>query len=302
MSSAAVELASISGSTSITEATSISGSTSISLDLAPNAHVNQYEYIVENGKTQDFNSLINKQTNRSLFKWTNDLNDGRELWRRILLSLSGLASFLNALYIVLVIKGKLSSYMWGVIAAIIYGVFAFAYGYVGDAQLNIMVFLPMQLIGAYLWSNQLDSELTIRVHALSILKWIFVIILCAALAPMFYWEIPAFSKLITKQYIFETMITPHILDALTNSLSVVAQVLVIFRYWEQYILWLAVNVMNIIMYSGLLQTPLDINLLLAWIVSSIYTLVGLYTWFRRWKSSIRIKPELQEIFSLSDQK
>lgn len=199
---------------------------------------------------KDFNSFFPQQSKRSLLKWTNDLNDGVPLWRRILLCLSGVAAFTNVLNVVLVIKGKISSYFWGIIGAILYGVYAFAYGYVGDAQLYVLFFLPMQFVGIYTWSNQLDNQSTTRVKSLNIIGWIFVIVLCLGLGVLFYYEIPAFSKLLTSQYFFETMPIPHIFDASTNAISVVGQFLLILCYWEQYILWACVNLIGIIMYSG----------------------------------------------------
>lgn len=198
----------------------------------------------------DFNSFFPQILKRSILKWTNDYNDGIPLWRRILLCLSGVAAFTNVLNVVLVIQGKISSYFWGIIGAILYGVYAFAYGYVGDAQLYALFFLPMQFVGMYIWSKELDSQSTTRVKSLSKIGWIFVIILCVGLGALFYYEIPAFAKLLTSQYFFETMLVPHILDASTNALSVVAQFLLILCYWEQYILWTCVNIMAIIMYSG----------------------------------------------------
>ena len=161
-----------------------------------------------------------------------------------------MASFTNVLNVVLVIQGKISAYFWGIIGAILYGIFAFAYGYVGDAQLYVLFFLPMQFIGIYVWSRQLDYESTTRVKSLKILGWIFVVLLCVGFGALFYFEIPAFSKLLTGQYLFADNLVPHILDASTNAISVVGQFLLIFCYWEQYILWLCVNIIAIIMYSG----------------------------------------------------
>ncbi|CAF0941027.1 unnamed protein product [Rotaria sp. Silwood1] len=195
----------------------------------------------------DFNS--NKQR-YSILKFINDYYYGVPLWRRILLCLSGFAAFTNILNVVLVIRGKISSYFWGIIGAIIYGIFSFAYGYVGDAQLYTLFFLPMQFIGIYMWSKELDNQATTRVKTLNLFGWIFIILLSIGLSVVCFYEIPAFSKLLTSQYFFETMLLPHILDALTNALSIVAQFLLIFCYCEQYIIWIIVNIMAIIMYSG----------------------------------------------------
>jgi nicotinamide mononucleotide transporter len=164
--------------------------------------------------------------------------------------LSGVAAFTNVLNVVLVIRGKLSSFFWGIVGAILYGIYAFAYGYVGDAQLYVLFFLPMQFVGIYIWSKQLDNQATTRVKSLKLVGWLFVIALCAGLGVLFYFEIPAFAKLLTSQYFFEDNFVAHLFDASTNAFSVVAQFLLILCYWEQYILWLVVNIIGIIMYSG----------------------------------------------------
>ncbi|CAF0763666.1 unnamed protein product [Didymodactylos carnosus] len=237
----------------------------------------------------DFNSFFQqRQRQRSIFKWMNDLNDRVPLWRRILLCFSGIASFTNVVNVVLVIKGKLSSYLWGIIAAILYGIYSFAYGYIGDAQLYFIFFLPMQFIGIYMWSKELDSSSTTRVRSLSPIPWLVVLIISIGLAVLFYYEIPAFSNLLTLPYYHQTVLVPHILDATTNALSVVAQFLLIFCYWEQYVYWLAVNLMAIVMYSGLFQTKLEINVLLVWVMLAINSFIGLYIWFMRWSKLRRI--------------
>ena len=200
---------------------------------------------------KDFNSFFPQVPKRSLLKWTNDFNDGVPLWRRILLCFSGVAAFTNVLNVVLVIRGKISSYFWGIVGAVLYGIYAFAYGYVGDAQLYVLFFLPMQFVGMFLWSRELDTQLTTRVKSLNWLGWLVVIVLSAGLAVVFFYEIPAFAKLLTSQYFFDTMLVPHILDACTNALSVIGQFLLIFCYWEQYLIWISVNIIAIIMYSGM---------------------------------------------------
>jgi hypothetical protein len=59
--------------------------------------------------------------------------------------LSGATAFTGAMCVVLTTKGRLSCYFWGFINVITYGLFAFAYGYAGDAQLNIFFFLPLNV-------------------------------------------------------------------------------------------------------------------------------------------------------------
>ncbi|CAF4029146.1 unnamed protein product [Rotaria magnacalcarata] len=196
----------------------------------------------------DFNSLFSQK--RSLLKWINDYHDGITLWRRISLCLSGISAFTTILYVVLVMHGKFSSFFWGIVSAILYGTFAFAYGYVGDAQLFIFFFLPIQFVGIYLWAKELDNKSTTRVKSLKPIGWLYVCVLTALLTFIFYYEIPMFSKRLVKDYLFEKRFVPHVFDAITNSLNVVGQILLIACYWEQYIIWIMVNIMSIIMYSA----------------------------------------------------
>ena len=187
---------------------------------------------------------------RSLFRWTNDLNSGLPLWRRLLLCLSGLSAFTNVLNVVLVIHGKISSYFWGILGAILYGSYAFAYGYVGDAQLSLFFYLPMQFVGIFIWSKSLDEKSTARVNSLTFTGWILTASLCVILSYLFFYEIPFFSVYFTTKYVFQDDFYPHLLDATTNGLSVIGQFLLILRFWEQYIIWTTVNLMLIVMYSG----------------------------------------------------
>ncbi|CAF0850271.1 unnamed protein product [Rotaria sp. Silwood1] len=241
----------------------------------------------------DFNSFFPHERTRSLLKWMNDLNDGVPLWRRILLCFSGISAFTTIVYVVLVINGRISSFFWGITGAILYGIYAFAYGYVGDAQLFVFFFLPMQFVGIYLWSKELDNKSTTRVKSLKFCGWIVVGLLSIFLAFLFYYEIPIFSKYLTKTpYLFESKYIPHLFDAITNGLNVIGQILLIACYWEQYIIWIFVNLMSIIMYSGCLGTTLDINQLLVWIMLTVSSSCGLYTWYHRWKNSRHISSML----------
>ena len=199
---------------------------------------------------QDFNSFFPFGERRALLKWTNDFNASVPLWRRVLLCFSGLSAITNVLNVVLVVRGKISSYFWGILGAVLYGSYAFAYGYVGDAQLFVFFFLPMEFIGIMIWSKELDNKSTTRVKSLKVTGWLFVFVLSSTLTCLFFYEIPLFSKYLTSRYLFENRFVPHLLDAVTNAMSVVGQFLLILCYWEQYIVWTAVNLILIVMYSG----------------------------------------------------
>jgi nicotinamide mononucleotide transporter len=150
----------------------------------------------------DFNSLIYPERQLEILKWNNDEAMGIEYWRRVLMSLSGAASFTGAVCVVLTTYGKLSSYFWGVINCILYGLFAFAYGYGGDAQLNIVFFLPMQFWGMYTWKDSIDeTDERVNSRKLGILGWIVCLTLGFGVSCGFYFEIPHFVNAIQGKFL-----------------------------------------------------------------------------------------------------
>jgi HTH-type transcriptional regulator, transcriptional repressor of NAD biosynthesis genes len=235
----------------------------------------------------DFNVLLyHQQSTRSLLKWTNDRNDGIALWRCILMTLSGVASFTGALSVVLAAKGKYSNYLWGIVNCITYGAFAMAYGYAGDAQLNIIFFLPMQFVGLYLWRRNLDEENVAKSRSLGFFGWIIVLLSSFGIAIAFYFEIPAFATALAGSYLFEGLTIPRRLDSATNALSICAQILMLWRYWEQWLLWISVDVLQMIMYSGAVGgVELDINVLLMFVLFLCNAFYGCYRWFIRARRS-----------------
>src|SRR5579862_9304865 len=232
----------------------------------------------------DFNVLLlspAERSSQSLLKWTNDTHAGIALWRRILMTLSGVAAFSGALNVVLVARGRYSNYVWGIINCVTYGAFAMAYGYAGDAQLNIIFFLPMQFVGIYMWMGNLDQEHVARSQSLGWLGRCGTLIVSLLIAVAFYYEIPEFAKALTGSYYFAGMPVPRRLDSATNALSICAQILMLYRFWEQWLFWISVDVLQILMYSGTVGVALDINVLLMFLLFLCNALYGCYSWFQR---------------------
>lgn len=246
----------------------------------------------------DFNHFLNPKNFSSVWKIVN--NKGDEIWKQVLLTLNGIAGFTNIICIILISLGKISNYFWGFIAVSVYGLFAIAWDYVGDMQLNLFLFLPFQFIGYSLWKFNLDSRQDIISKRLNLKTGIVTIYFAIVLTIFFYFEIPEFSCIILGSYDFDgkslTKLLPHVLDSLTNGLSIVAQVLMLLRFREQLIFWIVVNVLQIAMYSGVVHNTIDINMLIMWIVALGNSSFGCYQWFfvrSREKIEVKIKKPLK---------
>lgn len=232
----------------------------------------------------DFNHFLTPETDPSVYSWSNDNDKGLESWRRGLMVLSGIASFSGIMSVILTSKGKYSSYFWGIINCITYGLFAFAYGYAGDAQLNIMFFLPLQFIGLYAWKDNLDSDEIAVPRSLKWWQWFLVIVFSAILSIAFYYEIPPFTESITGEgtYPYQPLSAARILDSSSNALNIVAQILLTYRFWQQWILWIIVDCMQIAMFTGVGGFGININIVVMWCIFLLNALYGLYSWFMRW--------------------
>jgi nicotinamide mononucleotide transporter len=169
---------------------------------------------------------------------------------------------------------------------ITFGIYAFAYGYAGSFQLY-MFYLPFQIWGYLRWSKD-DSTIDTEKNNIKVLKIhekIIYVFVCFTLWYIFYFEIPGFTKFITQfiveqEYLYESNIVARILDSGTVSISIIAQYLLIKKYYECWILWTIVNIFTIIMFSGTLgdNNFISVNII---IMTSLYQLnvfYGFYLW------------------------
>jgi nicotinamide mononucleotide transporter len=245
----------------------------------------------------DFNVLIHENNNKnvSLIGFTTCINEGNSQWQCSIMTLSGVASFTGIMAVILTSKRKISTFFWGIINNFVLGLFAFSYGYAGNAQIYIFFATPLQFIGLFMWynanqtnqTNQTDQtnqtngqiDINIEVKKLSWLKRLIYLIIFLVIGVCFYFEIPAFSKALTGVYPYETKIVPHILDAVSNSAIIMGNVLMLVQCIEQWPVWFLLDCIVITMYSGIGNEP-DFNILLMACVYLLNSLYGFALWFK----------------------
>jgi NadR type nicotinamide-nucleotide adenylyltransferase len=229
----------------------------------------------------DFNQIIYPQNN-SIFQWDNDIKNNIELWRRIIYLLSGIVSFTGVLSVVMATKKRISTYLWGTINCIFFGLYAFAYGYIGNFQLNIIFFLPLQFFGIYKWHNKMEDN-NVIINKCNLWDELKIICCCVILCVIFYYEIPVLTKLITNnEYIFINNLTAYLLDVITTSLSIIAQILMNYRYREQWILWIVIDILQITLYCGIAYgiNNIIINIVIMWFIFLCNACNGFYIWYK----------------------
>ncbi|UYL04863.1 nicotinamide riboside transporter [Klebsiella phage KP13-26] len=172
---------------------------------------------------------------------------------------------------ILVAKGKISSYWWGVIATALYAWISYKYQLFGEAIMYTLVFLPMQVWGAVVWSSKLnvsgDRADVIKNYLTTKQRiWVSVGTLVAiALYALFVAELKG---------------SMPGLDSATAILSILATTLMMYRYAEQWIVWLLVNIVAVVMW---IQATMHHEgggavVLAMWVAYLLNSLFGVYQW------------------------
>ena len=205
-----------------------------------------------------------------------NLNDNIT-WEKIVFLLSGIVSFTGVLSVIFASKENKYTFIFGIINSITFGLYSYAYSYVGNFQLFIMYFLPLQFYGIYEWNNNNDNNTQIK-KIQNKSTYVAFTYLCFILWIIFYFEIPGFTKFITNtDYPYETNILPRILDSGNTSISIIAQWLLINKYYECWILWIIVNIFQIIMFSGI-NGYISVNIIIMTGIYQLNAFYGLYLW------------------------
>jgi nicotinamide mononucleotide transporter len=223
--------------------------------------------------------------------------DNNSSWQKTLYVVSGLASFTGILSVVLCSKEHRYTFIYGFINCLTFGIYAFAYGYAGNFQLN-MFYLPLQIWGYLQWSKNTDDTEKNNIKVLKIHQKVIYGLVCFAFWYIFYFEIPEFTKFVTQfiiqqEYPYKYNIVPRILDSGIVSISIIAQYLLIKKYYECWILWTIVNIFNIIMFSGTLgdNNFISVNIIIMTTIYQLNVFYGFYLWTRKLSTQNIDKPD-----------
>lgn len=188
-------------------------------------------------------------------------------------SLIGLISSISGmLCVVLVAKGKISNYYFGIVQTATYAYIAYGYGLYGEAMLNGLFYFPVQFIGIYLWSKNKTKHGVkgedVSVKSLTKSGWVttMVTIMIFTIAYGFFLKYLGGNNVWT--------------DSATNVLSVTAQILMLKRFAEQWLLWIAVNVLSIFLWLSALisQGGNDFSMLVMWSAFLVNSIYGYINW------------------------
>ena len=181
------------------------------------------------------------------------------------------ASVTGIICVVLVAKGKVSNYFFGVINVLLYGYLSLSAKYYGEAMLNLIYFLPMQFIGLWIWlknKTTIDEVSEVKAEKMT-------------LKDIVIWSSLSIIGILIYGYWLNSLgNTLPYADSFTTVLSVLAMILMVKRYIEQWVVWILIDIVSIYMW---LFIKSDYNITIMWIAYLINAFYGLYNWIVLYK-------------------
>lgn len=186
--------------------------------------------------------------------------------------IDSLAAICGVFCVVLCAGGKKSQYYWGFVNIVAYIVIAFINKLYGEVMLNALYYLPTQFIGMYVWSKHYhDKEDQVEGKRM---KPLFILI----------WALISVGGVFGYKLILDALGgNTTLLDSMSTVVSLLANALMVARFREQWLLWIVVDVVTVIMWllAG------DLIMTVMW---SIYLLNAIYGWIMWCKMSKSSQP------------
>ena len=167
-------------------------------------------------------------------------------------------------------KGKLSAYIFGLVNCVLYAIISYQATLYGETMLNAVYYVPMQFVGFYIWLKNMNpetKEVTKR-HMKNSHRLLTLLGMIAGTIGYGY----------LLKYLGDAM--PFI-DSFTTVSSVVAMIVSIGMYAEQWWIWVAVNIFSVYMwYMDFVAHNSNMATLLMWAVYLGNSIIMLIKWER----------------------
>ena len=175
--------------------------------------------------------------------------------------------------VILTGMGKRSSFIFGTINVVFYVIISYKARYYGEVMLNALYYFPMNFVGWFAWKKHMNDESGEVVKERLSLKNSAIIYALTGVAIFGYGLI---LKALGGKLPF--------IDSMSTVVSVAAQILSVRRLTEQWVLWIAVDVVTIVMWAiHFAQGGETVAMLAMW---SVY-LINAVIMFHRWNKESR---------------
>lgn len=180
---------------------------------------------------------------------------------------------------VLSAKRSIWNFLFGAVNVTLYAIIAYKTSNYGQAALNALYYLPMQVVGYWAWSRRKDSSDKSKVKTRSMRPWQIVLaVVGVALGTLLlWWALGTYTDA-----------SQPLKDGFVTTVFIVGQILMTLAFWEQWLFWLAGNVLNVVLWAVVMAEGEMLGGLML-IKYSMYTLNsinGILIWRRGAKESV----------------
>ena len=180
----------------------------------------------------------------------------------------------SILYIVFLSDKNILNFIIGFISSSTYLVVAYKSHLYGEAIFYLVVDIPMIFISFVLWKKHMETKLKVESKKLSFNNIMFIFVISAIAVVGYGFILKAIGGANT------------FVDALSTVVTLVATILMALRYREQWIMWIVVYVVSVVLWSttfDLLMLIMSCSCLLSSIVGFIY-----------WSKSAKVEESVNE--------
>ena len=159
--------------------------------------------------------------------------------------IGSLAGIAGVLCVVLVAKGSIWNYLFGIVNVSLYAYISYKAALYGDAALNALYYVPMQFIGWWQWRKRgaalssdeaSDEGVQVKARRFTWRQRVILTLGCVA-------------AVVAGGFILRHFGGPQpFKDSTTTVLSIVAQALMALAFMEQWALWIITNVVSVVMW------------------------------------------------------
>ena len=190
-------------------------------------------------------------------------------------ALSIAASLTGVTCVILCGMGKMSTYIFGTVNVVLYAIVAWQAKYYGDVMLNLLYYFPTNILGWFVWKKNIDeTKQEVTKKRMTPLQDLIVVIISAA-------GIAGYSFVLK-------MLGGNlpIVDSMSTVLSIVAQILMIKRFTEQWIVWIVVDAVSVLMWVvAYFGDGQSVAVLLMWIVYLVNAVIMFIKWLKDSKNN-----------------
>ena len=199
----------------------------------------------------------------------NPTPDGNPAWLTVLNFISAICGIVCIFFCA---KASISNFAFGLVNTIVYAIYLWYWKIYGTFALEMIIYLPFNILGWIFWTKHRDEEYKELTKARKLTPAQDILVVGTILIATFIYH----------QILVNIGGTVPLLDAATVAIGIIATGLEMFRFREQYILWLVTDVVAVAMYiqhfDPVYLTKKSIYLIMA--------IIGLMNWYKLQKRNV----------------